>query len=96
MEKAKFTDSKRMTVVRCRESLVQDPIKKASYPYQVKVRIETTDRDGDVSVEHRYLNSKVKIEKPGDYEFYVSQGSMVNREKPGELITWLKIEDLRK
>lgn len=53
------------------------------------------DRDGDLNTEHRYLASKVKFEKPGEYEFYVSQGSMVDK-KTGELITWLRIEELRK
>ncbi len=95
MEKPKLTDSKRLTIVRFRENTTTDPIKKAQYPYQLKAKFEVVDRDGDLSIEHRYLASKVKIDKAGEYEFYVSQGSMVDR-KTGELITWLKIEDIRK
>ncbi|MBP9680657.1 MAG: hypothetical protein KBD76_04575 [Bacteriovorax sp.] len=96
MEKSKFTDSKRFMVVRCRDSQAKDEEKRKSYPYQVKVKIERTDREGDTSIEYQYLHCKVKIEKPGEYEFYVNQGSMPNKEKPGELITWCKLEELRK
>ena len=95
MEKPKSTDSKKINVVRMRENMTPDPVKKAQYPYQLKAKFETVDKDGDVSIEHRYLASKVKIEKPGEYEFYVVQGSMVDRTTK-ELITWLKIEELRK
>jgi len=96
MENAKLTESKRFTVVRCRDSQAKDPEKRAKYPYQVKVKVQTVDREGDVDTKHQYLHSKVKIDKPGDYEFYVNQGSMPNKEKPGEIITWCKIEEIRK
>lgn len=95
MEKPKATDSKKLNIVRVRENTTPDPLKKAQYPFQLKARFETVDKDGDVSVEHRYLASRVKIDKPGEYEFYVVQGSMVDRTTK-ELITWLKIEELRK
>ena len=95
MEKPKATDSKKLVIVRSRENTTQDPLKKAQYPYQLKAKFEVIDRDGDLNIEHRYLASRVKIDKPGEYEFYVVQGSMVDRNTK-ELITWLKIEELRK
>ena len=95
MEKPKATDSKKLVIVRSRENTTQDPLKKAQYPFQLKAKFETVDKDGDLSIEHRYLASRIKVDKPGEYEFYVVQGSMVDR-KTGELITWLKIEELRK
>lgn len=95
MEKLRLTDSKRLQIVRVRENPTTDPVKKAQYPYQLKAKFEVVDKDGDLNIEHRYLASKVKVEKAGEYEFYVSQGSMVDRATK-ELITWLKIEELRK
>lgn len=96
MEKSKYTDSKRFMVVRCRETLEKDPKKKADYPYQVKVREEVVDRDGDIEITHRYYNSRIKIEKPGEYEFYVRQGAFSNENNPKEVIQWCKLEELRK
>jgi ribosomal protein S18 len=90
----KVTGSKQLTVVRSRENQAKEEKKRIEYPYQVKVKIETVDYDGDVSISHKFLQSKVKIEKPGEYECFVYEGSMTTRDTK-EHVTWCKIEALR-
>ena len=89
----KITGSKQLTVVRSRENQAKEEKKRNEYPYQVKVKVETTDYDGDVSISHKYLQSKVKIDKPGEYECFVYEGSMISKE--GTHVVWCKVEALR-
>ena len=80
MKKSSFKNvgPKRIRAVRYEENKNEGQ-KTKGFEFRVKVRVEEADGDGDISVFYLNVPSKVKIDKPGDYEVLWVDGGFLDK-----------------